>query len=210
MRGLTTKILSSVRELFGAESQEKLSGAEILGLLEKQYQANRLITSTAVAGLVIFLTIAALFPFKDDLFSILYQKPSSEATTTINLVVNGNFEAGNLIPWQGGDQIALTKSPVHSGFFALQTSGAAASQKIAVTPGKTYSMTAYTTQGSSLYVLDSSSQIITTSKWQEESEQNNWTKVSFDFTAPSNNITLLIGSQETTIIFDDLQLFEKN
>lgn len=59
-----------------------------IGRFVAQYgKKNRLIISLSVIGLVLFLSVAFIFPFKDKLFEVLYPKPKSQAA-----VCSGNSQ----------------------------------------------------------------------------------------------------------------------
>src|SRR3990167_9227581 len=70
-----------LRKLFKQE-EEQLSGSDILGQLEQRYQNNKLASSVAVAGLIIFILVASTLPFKDQLLSSLFPKKSSLAAAS--------------------------------------------------------------------------------------------------------------------------------
>lgn len=72
-------LLTKVKKLLFPTKQ--LSGGEILEKLDSEYQRRtKLVTSVVISGLLLFIMAASLAPFRDQIFSIIYQKPSSYAT----------------------------------------------------------------------------------------------------------------------------------
>lgn len=63
----------------------------------------RVVVSVAALGLVLFFLAAAFFPFKDQLFNLLYPKPSSRAQEGANLTINGINAANNMATLEGFD-----------------------------------------------------------------------------------------------------------
>src|SRR3989344_1740718 len=53
-------------------------------IIKKQFSSNLLLLLLAALGLIIFILIATVLPFKDKLFSLLYPKPPSFAETISN------------------------------------------------------------------------------------------------------------------------------
>jgi len=76
-----------------------------------------------------------------------------------NLVINGGFETGSVIPWQDEDATFVTDAPgtVHSGTFALGFAERAAHrlrQLIATTPGATYVVDFYLARSQAIFGED--------------------------------------------------------
>ena len=74
-------------------------------------------------GLVLFLLISGIFPFKDELFSLIYRKPSSLAATVTNLISNGDFE-NDFTGWTtNGSTWSISTTDAHSGSKAAHLTG---------------------------------------------------------------------------------------
>lgn len=70
---------------------------------QESNKQTRVIVSVAALGLVLFLATAALLPFKDKLFDILYPKPSSHAQEGTNLTISGINATNNMAALTGYD-----------------------------------------------------------------------------------------------------------
>jgi hypothetical protein len=103
-------------------------------------------------------------------------------------VVNGGFETGTLSPWTcDGSTGSVVSSPVHSGSHALQAAATASddaqcTQTIGVTPGRSYTLSAWV-QGSYAFI-GTTGAASDVSTWTSSS---GWTKLSVAFTAGSSS-----------------------
>jgi hypothetical protein len=130
--------------------------------------------------------------------------PATAASAASNLVVNGDFETGNLSGWTCSDA-SVVSSPVHSGSRALQ--GAATSddtaqctQTISVVSGSQYTLSSYV-QGNYVFLGVNGG----TSNWTSSA---GWSLLSTTFTASSSSVQIYLHGWygQGTYYADDVTL----
>jgi len=142
-----------------------------------------------------------------------------------NLVVNGDFETGDLAGWVGDEGTTVEANDPHSGRYAAHLSDSSIPRQewISVTPGKTYTATAWfkwvamsdSDWGYSRFTVSDENyeDIGGISNLEKRYPQNIWNKVAFSFTPSGEQVALNFGvfGPEPTVdlYFDDLMLFEK-
>jgi len=125
---------------------------------------------------------------------------TAPATTTTSgpggsgAVQNPGFETGSLSPWQCDPGTAqVVTSPVHSGSYALEitptsSDDAQCSQVVAVSPGTTYTLSAWA-QGDYAYIGDTGTGTSDTSNWTSSSS---WSQLSTTFTTGPSTTSVTI------------------
>jgi PKD repeat protein len=170
--------------------------------------------------------ILALFAFTVILIFDLPQAAYSKSTQqeVENLVKNGDFETGDVRPWEGLTAANLITDPTYSGSYAVRVTGEEASQgDIAVNPGQNYILTVwfrwevFEGQG---WGYDRIS--IINPDWSEAArltnmhrsyESGKWHKLALAFTAQAPSIRIAFGmfgpQDQVELYFDDFRLVEK-
>ncbi|MBX6371944.1 MAG: carbohydrate binding domain-containing protein, partial [Acidothermus sp.] len=143
------------------------------------------------------------------LAAVLVGLPAQAAT---NLIANPGFESGTLSPWSGS-ACAVVRSPVHAGSYAL--AGAASSsdnaqcqQVVSVSPGTTYSLSAYV-NGNYVYLGVSGTGTTDVSTWTPTTN-GAFTALSVTFTtgAATTSVTVWVHGWygQGTYYADDFSL----
>lgn len=73
-------IIKQMRNIFGFDDNQDHF---LNKFFKQQDQANRIFILIAVFGFLLFVVVTALFPFKDQIFNMLYPKPASKAVTEL-------------------------------------------------------------------------------------------------------------------------------
>lgn len=142
-----------------------------------------------------------------------------------NLITNGDFESGQIAPWEGFADAYVSTSAAHSGTYGIHIPSAQQLYQrwISVDPGKTYVYTGWfkwTAFSGSEWGYDTFS--VNNTNWESMGAINNlhslyeedeWHKLSITFTANTDSVQLnfgVYGPKETVdMVFDDFELFEK-
>ena len=203
------------------KSSDKLNSNILERIQKEDNNKTKLAITLSLLGVILFVVAAATLPFKDKIFSTLFQKTGLFAVTVTNLITNGDFEAGNLSGWTTSGAMAISSSPIHRGSFAARSTGGNLSRTISVTPGKTYKVTGWvylvnvsggTWGGPRLslppYGPDGTSWL------QDIAPKNTWVKVGFTFTPTTNTVELFLEGNfgdrtSIDISFDDIAVFEQ-
>ncbi len=143
----------------------------------------------------------------------------------INLVVNGDFETGDLSAWEEIGNTTIDSQDQHAGTFSAHVTDSSTPRQgwIEVTPGKTYVATAWfkwvamsdSDWGSSRFTVNDGDfqEIGGISNLDQRYEQNIWNKIAFTFVPATDLVMVSFGvfGPESTIdlYFDDIMLFEK-
>lgn len=149
----------------------------------------------------------------------------NEQQAVTNLLVNGDFESGQIVPWQGVTDAHVSTDAAHSGTYGAHLPSAQNlfQRWITVEPGKTYVFTGWfkwTAFSGSDWGYDTIG--VTNKNWESEGSINNlhalyerdkWHKLAITFTASTDGVQLnfgVFGPKETVdMVFDDFTLFEK-
>ncbi|MCL4366623.1 PQQ-binding-like beta-propeller repeat protein [Patescibacteria group bacterium] len=82
--------MGQIGKNFFQSVKDKTSDLELADLYRKQDQKTKIAASISAVGIVLFLAVAILFPFRARLFSLIFQKPFSLAAPTL-----GNGDVNN-------------------------------------------------------------------------------------------------------------------
>jgi PKD repeat protein len=140
-------------------------------------------------------------------------------------LTNGGFETGQIDPWQGASGAQITATAAHSGSYGVRLPSAQLLTQgwIAVTPGRTYVVTAWfkwaafdgTDWGYDVFdVLNSSFQTeASVTNLAGRYPQDTWVKLALTFVPRTDGVQVRFGvfGPKATVDqgWDDLQLFEK-
>ena len=173
-------------------------------------------------GLLLLLAIILSF---HHIFSInTAAKCSGLLQLEDDLVINGSFESGIVLPWQGIDQSNLTDSESYQGNYSINITGEEAYQEwITVVPGAQYTLTAWfkwNDFGNSdwgydhISVQDQTwSKISTITQLHKHYTRYDWHKIAISFVPTTDSIRISFGvfgpNQNIELYFDDFKLFSK-
>ena len=167
--------------------------------------------------IILFLTIFSLFfhesevlayhNIENNLSSVL--RPSSQSA---NLVINGNFESGNLNNWSIEDSVSAISGAGYNNSYAAQiNSWGRITQFVATTAGKKYDVTAWVRVNRQIKApgWGGVRVQITDYSWQElgaspfyTNASSQWISVRFSFTAASNQTRIAFENFSDTGEFD--------
>ena len=135
--------------------------------------------------------------------------PAAAATS---LLANPGFEAGSLAGWSCSPADGVTKSPVHSGSYALagaanSSDDAQCSQTVSVQPNSAYTLTGWV-QGNYVFVGDSGTGTSDTDAWTPSASSWQQLSTSFSTGASTTSVTIYVHGwyAQGTYFADDLSL----
>jgi len=137
---------------------------------------------------------------------------AAPAAAATNLLTNPGFEAGSLSGWTCSTTDSVTKSPVHSGSYAL--AGAATSsddaqcaQVVKVQPSSAYTLTGWV-EGNYVFIGDTGSGTTDTDAWTPSAASWQQLSTSFNTGASTTSVTIYVHGwyAEGTYYADDLSL----
>jgi Fibronectin type III domain/Glycosyl hydrolases family 18/Carbohydrate binding domain len=137
---------------------------------------------------------------------------AAPAAAATNLLTNPGFETGSLSGWTCSTTDSVTKSPVHSGSYAL--AGAATSsddaqcaQVVKVQPSSAYTLTGWV-EGNYVFIGDTGSGTTDTDAWTPSAASWQQLSTSFNTGASTTSVTIYVHGwyAEGTYYADDLSL----